>query len=312
MTEQPWTSQEDAAEWAAGLLRETRMTTTELAAQSKAGDLKGWEERHWNAIRTISWFAKGMTGEPPAFSAWLLSQVRRAGLRPSGGGDVGWFAHYYSDLSTCGVARTSAEVLAHFEEIGDCDDWDDESWARFEAAKAEFLAVAKANRWRTILKQEADAAAIVHALYRFFDAGNRLLYIGLTLDPGSRWKGHARDKPWWLDVHTVTIEHFPDRPSVERAEKAAIKAEAPRHNVVHNRPTAGPSPRPDVPAVATRPSRSAQPDRRPRRRHARRPDMAEGPPNPHRIPGPSTEPRRQLGRHDGVGRGVEYLHRDQG
>lgn len=74
-----------------------------------------------------------------------------------------------------------------------------------------------------------------HALYRFYDAARNLLYVGITLDPGSRWKQHAHDKPWWHEVTSTTIETYPDRASVLEAERAAIIAERPRYNVVHNR-----------------------------------------------------------------------------
>lgn len=77
--------------------------------------------------------------------------------------------------------------------------------------------------------------AVPHALYRFFGADGSLLYVGLTMNPGTRWPSHARDKPWWLEVHTLTIEHFADRPAVEDAERRAIRAERPRYNVIHNR-----------------------------------------------------------------------------
>ncbi len=73
-----------------------------------------------------------------------------------------------------------------------------------------------------------------HALYRFYDAAGSLLYIGLTVDPGTRWKTHRREKPWWLDVANISIEHFPDRASVERAERVAIQTERPRYNSTHN------------------------------------------------------------------------------
>lgn len=242
MTEQPWTSREDAAEWAADLLRETRMTTTELAAKSTAGTLKVWEERHWNAIRTINWFAKGMAGEPPCFSAWLLAQVARRD-------DVGKLARNFGEYSRCAVAITSAEFRSLYFELADVmwgrnDDWLDP----LETATVELRTAAKANRWRNILSQEGyPGADVVHALYRFYGVGNRLLYIGLTLNPGSRWKDHAKGKPWWHEVRNITIELHPSRAAVEIAEKAAIKAERPLHNVVHN--SGGP-----VPDVNTTPA----------------------------------------------------------
>jgi hypothetical protein len=80
-----------------------------------------------------------------------------------------------------------------------------------------------------------------HALYRFYDSTGRLLYVGITLDPGSRWKNHAKTKPWWTDVAQVTVELHPDRAAVLEAERAAIIAEQPVHNVVHNRGRATPT-----------------------------------------------------------------------
>jgi predicted GIY-YIG superfamily endonuclease len=73
-----------------------------------------------------------------------------------------------------------------------------------------------------------------HALYRFYDRHGTLLYVGLTLDPSARWATHSKEKPWWLKVTDIRIEHFPDRESVEAAEKRAIRAENPRHNVTHS------------------------------------------------------------------------------
>lgn len=74
-----------------------------------------------------------------------------------------------------------------------------------------------------------------HALYRFYDEAGQLLYVGITLDPGGRWKTHSKDKPWWGDVARVTVETHPDRPTVLEAERTAIIAEQPLHNVQHNR-----------------------------------------------------------------------------
>lgn len=73
-----------------------------------------------------------------------------------------------------------------------------------------------------------------HALYRFFNTDGDLLYIGITIDPGSRWKGHAADKKWWHEVTTITLEHHPSRVAVEAAEIAAIQTEHPRYNIRHN------------------------------------------------------------------------------
>lgn len=73
-----------------------------------------------------------------------------------------------------------------------------------------------------------------HALYRFF-SGHELLYIGITMDPGSRWATHRDEKTWWQQVDTITVETHPTRAAALDAERAAIITEQPRHNVVHNR-----------------------------------------------------------------------------
>lgn len=74
-----------------------------------------------------------------------------------------------------------------------------------------------------------------HALYRFFDLNDRLLYVGITSNPAARFKQHRDDKPWWLDVANIRIEPFDDRPSVLEAERQAIELEHPIYNVTHNR-----------------------------------------------------------------------------
>lgn len=76
-----------------------------------------------------------------------------------------------------------------------------------------------------------------HALYRFYDSTGGLLYIGITSDPGARFGQHRGDKPWWTEVANIGIEQFSDRASVLTAERAAIVAERPRYNIIHNRPS---------------------------------------------------------------------------
>lgn len=80
------------------------------------------------------------------------------------------------------------------------------------------------------------------ALYRFYDATGALLYVGITCDPGRRFKEH-RDKPWWLEVANVRVEHHPHRLSASRAERFAILNERPRYNKTWN---SGPAYEPTV------------------------------------------------------------------
>jgi predicted GIY-YIG superfamily endonuclease len=69
------------------------------------------------------------------------------------------------------------------------------------------------------------------ALYRFFDEGGALLYVGITANLESRWLDHEREKPWWPQVVEKTVEWFDNRPAAGAAELEAIKAEHPVHNV---------------------------------------------------------------------------------
>lgn len=77
------------------------------------------------------------------------------------------------------------------------------------------------------------------ALYRFFASDGALLYVGISLNPGARWKSHRSDKPWWTEVANVSVEHYPNRTAVMDAEREAIKAERPRYNRVHNQTPEG-------------------------------------------------------------------------
>jgi predicted GIY-YIG superfamily endonuclease len=72
------------------------------------------------------------------------------------------------------------------------------------------------------------------ALYRFFDTAGRLLYVGITVDIGVRWKHHSKGKEWWADVVRATVTHYPTRDAALAAEKAAIRAEKPIWNIIHN------------------------------------------------------------------------------
>jgi len=103
-------------------------------------------------------------------------------------------------------------------------------------------------------------SAAIHALYRFWAADGTLLYIGLTMNPPTRFKAHSKDKEWWLLVASVTFEHFPTRDALVAAERAAIEQERPVHNVTYNRPPT-PVPTPKV----ERPSRRKESNETPAR-----------------------------------------------
>jgi predicted GIY-YIG superfamily endonuclease len=68
-------------------------------------------------------------------------------------------------------------------------------------------------------------------LYRFFNAQNELLYVGITNNPFNRFSGHSSDKSWFSEISHATLEHYQNRAAVDRAETNAIKSENPKYNI---------------------------------------------------------------------------------
>lgn len=68
------------------------------------------------------------------------------------------------------------------------------------------------------------------ALYRYFDARDRLLYVGISSNPDVRWGQHKGDKPWAPLVVMRIIEWLDSREAALAAESIAIRVERPIHN----------------------------------------------------------------------------------
>lgn len=71
-----------------------------------------------------------------------------------------------------------------------------------------------------------------NVLYRMRDQSGALLYVGITLSVEGRLRAHRGDKPWWPDIASIQLEHFASREDLEAAEIAAIRNEAPMHNLL--------------------------------------------------------------------------------
>lgn len=69
------------------------------------------------------------------------------------------------------------------------------------------------------------------ALYRMYDEGGSLLYVGISLRMAQRLSEHRADKEWWPEIGTVKLEHFDQRNKAEEAERHAIARENPRYNI---------------------------------------------------------------------------------
>lgn len=68
------------------------------------------------------------------------------------------------------------------------------------------------------------------ALYRHFDAGGQLLYVGISLSAVQRLAQHKTGSEWFPKIARVDIEWLPSRAIALRAEAAAIERENPLHN----------------------------------------------------------------------------------
>lgn len=87
------------------------------------------------------------------------------------------------------------------------------------------------------------------AVYRLFDAADKLLYVGCSWDPDKRIGTDHLFKPWGRDIDDVTFEWFDNRLTALRAEAQAITDESPVYNKLRPCPEAisGPKPTPEPP-----------------------------------------------------------------
>lgn len=97
--------------------------------------------------------------------------------------------------------------------------------------KAWELAKQKGVRWRPPVKKRNLEKET--ELYRHFDSAGRLLYVGVSLRSTVRLIAHVANAKWADQIATITIERFPTRKAALQAERAAIQAEKPLHNIAH-------------------------------------------------------------------------------
>lgn len=72
-------------------------------------------------------------------------------------------------------------------------------------------------------------------LYRHFNDGGELLYVGISLSAINRLGQHADHATWFKTISKVTIENFATRNEALDAERNAIHKENPKHNIKHKK-----------------------------------------------------------------------------
>lgn len=68
-------------------------------------------------------------------------------------------------------------------------------------------------------------------LYRHFNAGGELLYVGISLSAVHRLGQHKEHSHWFSTISRVEIQKFETREEALLAETHAIRDEKPKHNI---------------------------------------------------------------------------------
>lgn len=67
-------------------------------------------------------------------------------------------------------------------------------------------------------------------VYRFYDAADQLLYVGLSVNFKNRRNAHRR-REWWPTVAREEVVWFDGREDAKAAEREALATESPLHNI---------------------------------------------------------------------------------
>lgn len=69
-------------------------------------------------------------------------------------------------------------------------------------------------------------------VYRAFDARDRLLYVGCSVDVDARLRYHEQHAAWWIFATRIDRQEFASHELALAAEAEAISEEHPRWNIV--------------------------------------------------------------------------------
>ena len=102
---------------------------------------------------------------------------------------------------------------------------------------------------RQLLRDRCGVEAVVDALsntdinesgdttsvYKYFDKGGILLYVGITGAGVLRQRQHNQSKEWWKFVSRQLVEHFKSRSTAHKREVALIQQFNPPFNKQYNK-----------------------------------------------------------------------------
>jgi hypothetical protein len=74
----------------------------------------------------------------------------------------------------------------------------------------------------------------ITSLYRYYDSGGKLLYVGISVSAAGRMAQHYETAPWFENLASVKVEKYSNREAALLAEKNAIVTEKPMFNKIHN------------------------------------------------------------------------------
>lgn len=80
-----------------------------------------------------------------------------------------------------------------------------------------------------------DESGDATSVYKYFDKGGILLYVGITGAGILRQRQHNQSKEWWKFVSRQLVEHFDSRSLAHEREVALIKRFNPPFNKQHNK-----------------------------------------------------------------------------
>jgi hypothetical protein len=72
------------------------------------------------------------------------------------------------------------------------------------------------------------------SVYRYYDAMDALIYVGITSRGMTRNREHNSRAVWWKFVARQEVDHYPTRVAAEAAEKKLIRFHLPPFNKTHN------------------------------------------------------------------------------